>query len=539
MRIDSCNSLGVSAVVAAPKTASTSSAAGHAQDRIQSCLSEATTLTNNPSIRSVDDTESERPPSVCIPRQAEQPERQPPQPAAPPDATPTVRDRLRSLPVTLARRAACFVAAHPVLCTSLLGIPLVGLPVARATGCGTALDTCVLFALWTGTLAAQAAAKCAPPALVRTYPRVHVVLVTALNAVLWTSLGTIAFLAARARSSSSSSSIDVALAQFSTGTSLADLIHPLSSSPASPSSIGAGDIASSILDAGIVSWGLKLFECRAQLLSRAGLTTLAAGAIFAVANIVCGPLLVRAMGLAPPAKALAFAARSVTLALAGPAMTNLGGDVGLNAAMVVFNGVVFQVAMGLGGPWGKALSSRKRWSMGRPSTRFCGQPSSSPFGSFASSDADAGTTVAVGRGHSSRRGSATSDVETLTDGACSLSSASLSSKAKATADIEQGAASSSQKDSPGDTGPISCTVHMRGGDLSSAHNGDGKDDSPVTVAAGMTIGINAAAMGTAYLYEDGSRAAPYAALSMTVFGVMTVVFTSIQPLAGWVVSCVA
>ncbi len=39
-----------------------------------------------------------------------------------------------------------------------------------------------------------------------------------------------------------------------------------------------------------------------------------------------------------------------------------------------------------------------------------------------------------------------------------------------------------------------------------------------------------AAMGTAYLYEDGSRAAPYAALSMTMFGVMTVVFTSIRPL---------
>jgi putative effector of murein hydrolase len=51
----------------------------------------------------------------------------------------------------------------------------------------------------------------------------------------------------------------------------------------------------------------------------------------------------------------------------------------------------------------------------------------------------------------------------------------------------------------------------------------------VTVAAGATIGINGAAMGVSYLYERRSLAAPYAALSMTVFGVMTVVFTSVQP----------
>ena len=55
------------------------------------------------------------------------------------------------------------------------------------------------------------------------------------------------------------------------------------------------------------------------------------------------------------------------------------------------------------------------------------------------------------------------------------------------------------------------------------------EDSAITIAAGTTIGINGAAMGVSYLYERGSRAAPYAALSMTVFGVMTVVFTSVEP----------
>ncbi|PTB66215.1 hypothetical protein BBK36DRAFT_1168835 [Trichoderma citrinoviride] len=61
-------------------------------------------------------------------------------------------------------------------------------------------------------------------------------------------------------------------------------------------------------------------------------------------------------------------------------------------------------------------------------------------------------------------------------------------------------------------------------------------DSPVTVAAGIAIGINGAAMGVSYLYETRSRAAPYAALSMVVFGVMTVVFTTVEPFKGTLIS---
>jgi hypothetical protein len=55
------------------------------------------------------------------------------------------------------------------------------------------------------------------------------------------------------------------------------------------------------------------------------------------------------------------------------------------------------------------------------------------------------------------------------------------------------------------------------------------EDGAVTVAAGTAIGINGAAMGVSYLYEVKSRAAPYAALSMTMFGLMTVVFTTQEP----------
>ncbi|UKZ51211.1 hypothetical protein TrVGV298_004968 [Trichoderma virens] len=70
----------------------------------------------------------------------------------------------------------------------------------------------------------------------------------------------------------------------------------------------------------------------------------------------------------------------------------------------------------------------------------------------------------------------------------------------------------------------------------SRHHSTSTTDSPVTVAAGIAIGINGAAMGVSYLYETRSRAAPYAALSMMVFGVMTVVFTTVEPFKSMLIS---
>ncbi|KAK1494913.1 hypothetical protein CABS01_11141 [Colletotrichum abscissum] len=54
-------------------------------------------------------------------------------------------------------------------------------------------------------------------------------------------------------------------------------------------------------------------------------------------------------------------------------------------------------------------------------------------------------------------------------------------------------------------------------------------DDALTIGVGTAIGINGAAMGVSYLYERKSRAAPYAALSMTVFGIFTVVFSAVEP----------
>ncbi|KAK2002368.1 hypothetical protein LX36DRAFT_627001 [Colletotrichum falcatum] len=75
-------------------------------------------------------------------------------------------------------------------------------------------------------------------------------------------------------------------------------------------------------------------------------------------------------------------------------------------------------------------------------------------------------------------------------------------------------------------------LRVKGPDESEAEGREAEKDDALTIAAGVAIGINGAAMGVSYLYERKSRAAPYAVLSMTVFGIMTVVFTALEPMRG-------
>ncbi|KAI3333414.1 hypothetical protein F4824DRAFT_251153 [Ustulina deusta] len=64
-------------------------------------------------------------------------------------------------------------------------------------------------------------------------------------------------------------------------------------------------------------------------------------------------------------------------------------------------------------------------------------------------------------------------------------------------------------------------------EMKNANNGcAGTNEESTIVAAGVTVGINAAAMGTAYLIERDSRAVAYSALSMIVFGAVTVALTA-------------
>ena len=188
-----------------------------------------------------------------------------------------------------------------------------------------------------------------------------------------------------------------------------------------------------------------MYECQRQLFSLAGLLTVLLATAAAAGNVFLSVLAGSVLGLEAP-EALAFAARSTTLALAKPAMVALGGNLGVNAALVVSNGILGQLCY----PFVlDKLGVKREDNIGRSSEL----PASDSKGSRLS------------------------------------------------------------------LRPLLKTAQL---DLASG-------DDPFTIAAGITVGINGAAMGVSYLYETKSRAAPYAALAMTVSGVMTVVFTTVEP----------
>ncbi|KAK4444345.1 hypothetical protein QBC34DRAFT_385335 [Podospora aff. communis PSN243] len=359
-----------------------------------------------------------------------------------------------TLPISLRTATYHFLLRNPMLILSWLLLLVIGLPLRYATQHDTFLATSLLFAVWFTTLAIQCGVKTTSSLS----PTICTLLSGLFNPVLWTSLAMIAYIFVDC--AISHRSLAAMLDTLQTHNTLSELIlrkatgRPLPTS--SSDAMAAGDIALSILNAGLVSWGLKLYEYRRQLLSRAGLTVFSVSSLLALGNVALGPLFAHALGLGPASRDLAFAARSVTLALGSPVMSTLGGDAGLNATMVVVSGIIFQMGLGFGaGAWleGKVNAVVGRW-----------------------------------------RGAKGEDAE-----------------------------AQPQQQQP----EASCCTTTP------------NTDDPTTVAAGVTIGINAAAMGTAYLYEVNSDAAPYSALSMMALGIMTVVFSSIPPLAVWVVGQVS
>jgi putative effector of murein hydrolase len=279
-------------------------------------------------------------------------------------------------------------------------------------------------------------------------------------------------------------------------------------------SIAAGDVANAILSSGLVCWGLKLWEYRRRLLSSAGFTILLVSCITALVNVIAGPLLAREI-LGPRSQAgwdLAFVAKSVTLALGAPAVSRLGGDVGLNAAMVVVNGILFQMALGVGfGDWvARWLSGCAEW-VDRVIKR-----------SRAGWEEEEGTVGGADGGKA---------VVTEGEGSTSLNGTSGVLDTSNRLGVPNQLLRPKEQTTPIEGLPCPRRIDPKITD-------ENKRTSVSTLAAGVTIGINAAAMGTAHLYETNSDAAPYAALAMTVFGVATVGFTMVAQLGGWVASMV-
>ncbi|KAK4160672.1 hypothetical protein QBC43DRAFT_337955 [Cladorrhinum sp. PSN259] len=386
-------------------------------------------------------------------------------------------------PSSSSTRLLLWALTNPLLITLWLLTLTLGLPLRLLSGPSSPLlSTLLLFSLWLSTLTLQSTIKSSssiPPSL-------RTILSGLLNPVLFTSLGMSAYIYIEV--CLTNSSLSNILSSLQSNTTVSSFIahhHHHHKHSSNSSSLKAGDIALSILNSGLVSWGLKLYEYRTQLLSRAGLTVFSVSSILAGFNVICGPLIAHSIGVKPDSRALSFAARSVTLALGNPVMQALGGDVGLNAAMVVVSGIVFQMGLGFGvGGW---LEGRL-------------------FGGV----------MLEGRSEELRGG----DVE-----------AQLQRREEIQEQRDQ------QQRQRRDHQQAQQGQEPEGERQKRQEEKDGSDD-PRTVAAGVTVGINAAAMGTAYLYEVHSEAAPYSALSMMALGIMSVVFSCVGPLAAWVAGSV-
>ncbi|KAH0608399.1 uncharacterized protein H6S33_001533 [Morchella sextelata] len=154
-----------------------------------------------------------------------------------------------------------------------------------------------------------------------------------LHPVLTTSLLTLLLLTLL--SLSTHQPLPTTLKTYSTSTRYLSLFRGQTPSLPLP---GAGDIFASVLDASIVSLALPMYTHRASLLTHLPSILLPCTAL-AAASLFAYPALCSALGLAP-ARALSFAARSLTLALALPAVGNLGGDANLAAVLCIMSGIV-------------------------------------------------------------------------------------------------------------------------------------------------------------------------------------------------------
>ena len=101
---------------------------------------------------------------------------------------------------------------------------------------------------------------------------------------------------------------------------------------------GAGDIFGSVLDVSIVALALPMFQYRKEL-QRHFFAIVIPNVAVSIASLFGYPALCYAIGISSK-RSLSFAARSLTLALATPAITNLGGDLNAVAALCIMSGIL-------------------------------------------------------------------------------------------------------------------------------------------------------------------------------------------------------
>ncbi|KAL2753207.1 hypothetical protein ACRALDRAFT_2111654, partial [Sodiomyces alcalophilus JCM 7366] len=201
----------------------------------------------------------------------------------------------------------------------------VGLPIYFTTG--YAMPAHLTF-----TVLCYLAALAVPPNW-RQY--LHPVLVTALLAFL----GLWALAAIRtgiAGDAKSAASFREALSPYRTGATYQALWSPPHRATHPPP--GAGDVFATVLDAAIVALALPMYQYRRELRTHF-LAIVAPSVAFSVASLFGYPAVCAAIGI-EARRSLAFAARSLTLALALPATENLGGDPSTVAAVAIMSGIL-------------------------------------------------------------------------------------------------------------------------------------------------------------------------------------------------------
>lgn len=109
---------------------------------------------------------------------------------------------------------------------------------------------------------------------------------------------------------------------------------------------GAGDMFGSVLDVSIVALGLPMFRYRNELKARF-MTIIIPNVVVSIGSLFAYPIFCYHIGISAP-RGLAFASRSLTLALATPATKNLGGDSFTIAPLCIFSGIAGVVVGPLG-----------------------------------------------------------------------------------------------------------------------------------------------------------------------------------------------
>ncbi|KAH0379490.1 hypothetical protein KCU92_g8158, partial [Aureobasidium melanogenum] len=100
---------------------------------------------------------------------------------------------------------------------------------------------------------------------------------------------------------------------------------------------GAGDMFGSVLDVSIVALSLPMYRYRNELKARF-MTIIVPNVIVSIGSLFAYPTFCYHIGISAP-RGLAFASRSLTLALATPATKNLGGDPFTIAPLCIFSGI--------------------------------------------------------------------------------------------------------------------------------------------------------------------------------------------------------